>query len=115
MGIPAESYDAKPAWIAAGVGVVVAGTVKRGTLVQGTSLLLGPHAGDASFKLTGIKSIAYKRLPVTKVRPCAPRPCMGCTAVQHQSIVLVLHDCSTGQSVMCLICRWLPDRLRRWR
>ncbi len=52
----------------AGVGVVVAGTVKRGTLVQGASLLLGPHAGDASFKLTAIKSIAYKRLPVTRVR-----------------------------------------------
>ncbi|CAL5222525.1 g4900 [Coccomyxa viridis] len=51
----------------AGVGVVVAGTVKRGTLVQGSTLLLGPHAGDASFKLTGIKSIAYKRLPVAKV------------------------------------------------
>jgi GTPase len=51
----------------AGVGVVVAGTVKRGTLVQGASLLLGPHAGDASFKPTAIKSIAYKRLPVTKV------------------------------------------------
>lgn len=51
----------------AGVGVVVAGTVKRGTLMQGASLLLGPHAGDASFKLTAIKSIAYKRLPVTTV------------------------------------------------
>lgn len=47
--------------------MVVAGTVKRGTLVQGSNLLLGPHAGDASFKLTGIKSIAYKRLPVAKV------------------------------------------------
>ena len=46
----------------------MAGTVKRGTLVQGSTLLLGPHAGDASFKLTGIKSIAYKRLPVAKVR-----------------------------------------------
>ena len=42
--------------------------MKRGTLVQGSTLLLGPHAGDASFKLTGIKSIAYKRLPVAKVR-----------------------------------------------
>ncbi len=52
----------------AGVGVVVAGTVKRGTLLQGASLLLGPHAGDASFKPTAIKSIAYKRLPVNKVR-----------------------------------------------
>ena len=51
----------------AGVGVVVAGTVKRGTLTQGASLLLGPHAGDASFKPTAIKSIAYKRLPVNKV------------------------------------------------
>ena len=49
--------------------MVVAGTVKRGTLVQGASLLLGPHAGDASFKPTAIKSIAYKRLPVTKVSP----------------------------------------------
>jgi GTPase len=61
--------------------VVVAGTVKRGTLVQGSNLLLGPHAGDASFKLTGIKSIAYKRLPVAKVRdPCHAallwRPCV---------------------------------------
>jgi hypothetical protein len=64
-----------------GVGVVVAGTVKRGTLVQGASLLLGPHAGDAAFKPTAIKSIAYKRLPVTKARrPCSPS-CMRCASV----------------------------------
>ncbi len=55
----------------------MAGTVKRGTLVQGSNLLLGPHAGDASFKLTGIKSIAYKRLPVAKVRALAMQPCFG--------------------------------------
>ena len=66
--------------------MVVAGTVKRGTLVQGSNLLLGPHAGDASFKLTGIKSIAYKRLPVAKVRdPCHAallwRPCVPPSAV----------------------------------
>ena len=61
-----------------GVGVVVAGTVKRGTLVQGASLLLGPHAGDAAFKPTAIKSIAYKRLPVTKARSApAPAPTTG--------------------------------------
>ena len=51
-----------------GVGTVVAGMVKRGVIcTTSSSLLLGPHVGDASFKPAAIKSIHYKRLPVTKV------------------------------------------------
>ena len=50
-----------------GVGTVVAGTVKRGVITASTALLLGPHIGDGTFKPTAIKSIHYKRLPVTKV------------------------------------------------
>ena len=50
-----------------GVGTVVAGTVKRGVITASTALLLGPHIGDGSFKATAIKSIHYKRLPVTRV------------------------------------------------
>lgn len=50
-----------------GVGTVVAGTVKKGVITASSPLLLGPHIGDGSFKPTAIKSIHYKRLPVTKV------------------------------------------------
>ncbi|KAK9810446.1 hypothetical protein WJX72_010850 [[Myrmecia] bisecta] len=50
-----------------GVGVVVAGTVKSGVIHTNATLLLGPDVGDGSFKATAIKSIHYKRLPVTKV------------------------------------------------
>ena len=50
-----------------GVGTVVAGTVKRGAITQGASLLLGPDLGDGSFKPTAIKSVHYKRLQVHKV------------------------------------------------
>lgn len=81
----------------AGVGVVVAGTVKRGTLLQGASLLLGPHAGDASFKPTAIKSIAYKRLPVTKVSPVQ-------SAMRLQTLKAALYDICMG-----LLCN------RSWR
>ena len=52
-----------------GVGTVVAGMVKKGVISTSSStLLLGPHIGDATFKPAAIKSIHYKRLPVTKVR-----------------------------------------------
>lgn len=51
-----------------GVGTVVAGTVKRGVIRANTQLLLGPDVGDGSFKPTAIKSIHYKRVPVTTVR-----------------------------------------------
>lgn len=51
-----------------GVGTVVAGTVKKGIVSMNSPLLLGPDIADASFKLTSIKSIHYKRLPVTQVR-----------------------------------------------
>ena len=55
-----------------GVGTVVAGTLKRGTITPGCSLMLGPDVGDGSFKLTGIKSIHYKRLPVAQVSRLVP-------------------------------------------
>ncbi|KAK9862034.1 hypothetical protein WJX84_006471 [Apatococcus fuscideae] len=50
-----------------GVGTVVAGTVKRGVINTNASLLMGPDIGDGTFKQTAIKSIHYKRLPVTQV------------------------------------------------
>ena len=50
-----------------GVGTVVAGTVKRGTITCSTSFLLGPDIGDGSFNPCQIKSIQYKRLPVGKI------------------------------------------------
>ncbi len=43
------------------------GTVKHGVITTGASLMLGPDPADGSFRLTAIKSIHYKRLPVTKV------------------------------------------------
>lgn len=45
-----------------------AGTVKHGVITTGGCLMLGPDPADGSFKLTTIKSIHYKRLPVHKVR-----------------------------------------------
>mmetsp|Transcript_6842 Transcript_6842/g.11648 ORF Transcript_6842/g.11648 Transcript_6842/m.11648 type:complete len:619 (-) Transcript_6842:561-2417(-) len=50
-----------------GVGTVVAGTVKSGTLFPNMTLMLGPDIGDGSFNRVAIKSIHYKRLPVQQV------------------------------------------------
>ena len=58
-----------------GVGTVVAGTVKRGVIALGgqgggsssSALLLGPDVADGLFKPAAIKSIHYKRMPVTRV------------------------------------------------
>jgi GTPase len=50
-----------------GVGTVVAGTVKRGTLRVDTPLLLGPDIADGAFNRVAVKSIHYKRLPVAEV------------------------------------------------
>jgi GTPase len=50
-----------------GVGTVVAGTVKKGTIHPNTTLLMGPDITDGLFKPVSIKSIHYKRLPVTQV------------------------------------------------
>ena len=52
-----------------GVGTVIAGTVKRGVITTNATLMLGPDVGDGTFKPTAIKSIQYKRLPVTRVCP----------------------------------------------
>ena len=51
-----------------GVGTVIAGTVKRGVITTNANLMLGPDVGDGTFKPTAIKSIQYKRLPVTRVQ-----------------------------------------------
>lgn len=56
-------------WDGAGVGTVVAGTLKAGTILPNSSLLLGPDVGNGKFNQVGIKSIHYKRLPVNKVCP----------------------------------------------
>ena len=58
-----------------GVGTVIAGTVKRGVITTNANLMLGPDVGDGTFKPTAIKSIQYKRLPVTRVSFCSPTNC----------------------------------------
>lgn len=50
-----------------GVGTVVAGTVKKGVITPNATLLIGPDSTDGSFKQVSIKSIHFKRLPVTQV------------------------------------------------
>ena len=68
-----------------GVGTVIAGTVKRGVITTNANLMLGPDVGDGTFKLTAIKSIQYKRLPVTRV-------CLHSQAAHRQQAVrLVTH------------------------
>lgn len=46
-----------------GVGLVVAGTVRSGTVVPNTTLLLGPDK-TGNFKPVVVKSIHHKRTPV---------------------------------------------------
>jgi GTPase len=60
-----------------GVGTVVAGTLKHGIIVPGATLMLGPDIGDGTFKLTAIKSIHYKRLPVAQVSAALAQECTG--------------------------------------
>ena len=83
-----------------GVGTVVAGMVKKGVIsTTSSSLLLGPHVGDASFKPAAIKSIHYKRLPVTKVRSaCLAGACMHFYTLQglHQDACWSLHRHSSA-------------------
>ena len=55
-----------------GVGTVVAGTVKQGVIHTNSNLLLGPSVRDGEFHQTAIKSIHYKRLPVTSVSCPSP-------------------------------------------
>lgn len=50
------------------MGTVVAGTLKKGIIRENSRLLLGPDIGDGSFKQTAVKSIHYKRMPVSEVR-----------------------------------------------
>lgn len=74
-----------------GVGTVVAGTLKGGVITTGASLLLGPDMADGSFKPTAIKSIAYKRLAVNKVRAlhAAPAACLPCcSGARHALLAL---------------------------
>ncbi len=49
-----------------GVGIVVAGTLKSGTVVPGQTLLLGPDK-TGMFKPVSVKSIHHKRALVDKV------------------------------------------------
>lgn len=81
-----------------GVGTVIAGTVKRGVITTNANLMLGPDVGDGTFKLTAIKSIQYKRLPVTRV-------CLYSHCPQGTSFV----DCRPPQVQVGLstVCFWL--------
>lgn len=79
-----------------GVGTVIAGTVKRGVITTNANLMLGPDVGDGTFKLTAIKSIQYKRLPVTRV--CSRSHCP-----QGRSLV----KCHPPQAQVFKMCFWL--------
>ncbi len=48
-----------------GVGLVVAGTLKGGSVVPGTTLLLGPDK-TGKFNPVTVKSIHHKRQPVDR-------------------------------------------------
>ena len=88
-----------------GVGTVVAGTVKRGVLNASTPVLIGPDIGDGSFGKVAIKSIHYKRLPVTevvagqtaalalkKVRATLSRHTLPLRLVASRKCVAIMHD-----------------------
>lgn len=49
-----------------GVGTVVAGTLKSGVIRENQKILLGPGIGDGTFQATAVKSIHYKRMPVSQ-------------------------------------------------
>ena len=95
-----------------GVGTVVAGTLKGGVITTGASLLLGPDLADGSFKPTAIKSIAYKRLAVNKVRarPAASAACLRCCTGAGAQCWHSFQTALTGPR-----CRWWQGRRRRWR
>ena len=79
-----------------GVGTVIAGTVKRGVITTNANLMLGPDVGDGTFKHTAIKSIQYKRLPVTRV-----------CAIRAFHLLLIQRDCAIAsrlQSECCVMC-----------
>ena len=64
--VPSHALPRPPSLQPAGVGTVVAGTVKRGVIAPNATLLLGPDMADGSFKAVQIKSLHYKRLPVSQ-------------------------------------------------
>eukprot|EP00455_Lapot_gusevi_P025667 TRINITY_DN270_c0_g1_i2.p1 TRINITY_DN270_c0_g1~~TRINITY_DN270_c0_g1_i2.p1 ORF type:complete len:434 (+),score=120.80 TRINITY_DN270_c0_g1_i2:208-1509(+) len=63
----ANEFDIDEVFQVAGVGVVVSGTVKNGTILLNQKLLLGP-CSDSTFKSVMVKSIHMKRVPVDGVR-----------------------------------------------
>lgn len=127
---------------AAGVGTVVAGTVKRGVIAPNATLLLGPDLADGAFRPVQVKSVHYKRLPVggwvggcgghracalpMRARVC--RACLGsvtaisCAAhVPLPPLACVLHF---SPRLLCLPCSaprharwgaWWRARPPRWR
>lgn len=50
-----------------GVGTVVAGTLRAGSISDSTRLMLGPDPGDGLFKLAAVKSLHYKAQPVSRI------------------------------------------------
>jgi len=63
----AHEFDIDEVFQVTGVGVVVSGTVRAGTLALNQKLLLGP-CPDGSFRHVLLKSIHMKRLPVDGVK-----------------------------------------------
>ncbi len=69
-----------------GVGIVVAGTMKSGTVVPGTSLLLGPDK-LGKFNPVVVKSIHHKRTPVD-VATSGQAVCFGIKVVDKKAMQL---------------------------
>jgi GTPase len=63
---PAE-FHIDDVFSVSGVGTVVAGTLKSGTITDASRLLLGPDPGDGQFKAAVVRSIHFKSAPASRV------------------------------------------------
>jgi len=69
-------------YVVTGVGIVVAGTMKAGTVVMGDILLLGPGK-QGEFREVVVKGIHHKRTPVEKAI-CGQSVCFNIKAVNKK-------------------------------
>lgn len=68
-----------------GVGTVVAGTLKKGTIGPNATLLLGPDIADGAFRPVAVKSLHYKRLPVAQAS-------CGTAAMKQNTFATLLYE-----------------------